>query len=138
MTWGKLVGATLIAWYGGLFCLAIYLGGDSTESLERRLSAAGIVVFVAIAIKGVAMTTALVGVRLQRRSNSRLSNTVLVILLIMLVPSVLSLIEDNDSLIWYENNYRQLSFMLYSTAFFGAWGMAHGTFSACRRWAHGP
>ena len=131
MTWGKLVGATLIAWYGGLLCLAIYLGGDSTESLERRFSAASVVVFVAIAIQGVAMTTALVGVRLERRSNSRLSNTVLVILLIMLVPSVLGLIEDNDSLIWYENNYRQLSFMLYSTALFSAWGITGAYRAMC-------
>ncbi len=123
MTWGKLVGATSIAWYGSLICLALYLGGDSIESLESRFAAAGIVVFAAIAVQGVAMTAALVGVRLERGVSSRLSNTVMIIVLIVLASNVLDLVNDNDSIRWYADDYRQLSFTLYSTALFAAWAV---------------
>ena len=131
MTWGKLVGATSVAWYGGLICLAIYLGNDSIESLGNRFSEAIIVIFSAIAVQGVAMTAALVGVRLERRVNSRLSNTVLVIVLILLGFNVLDLIKDYDWVRWYADDYHQLSFTLYSTVFFAAWGITGAYRAMC-------
>ena len=131
MTWGKLVGATSVAWYGGVICLALYLGNDSGESLEARFSEALIVVFAAIAVQGVAMTAALVGVRLERRVNSRLSNTVLIIVLILLGTNVLDLIKDHGWVRWHADDYHQLNFTLCSTALFAAWGITGAYRAMC-------
>ena len=123
MTWGKLLGSTSMAWYGGAICLVIYLGNGSGADQGHRLMTAGSIVFGALLAQTAAMTAGLVGMRLQRRITTRFSNTLLVVVLLVVLGQVLDVFDATDEILWYGIAADRLTFIACSTGVFAAWGI---------------
>ena len=121
MTWGKLAGATVMSWYGGLWCLLLFIGVSGAAAGLDVLSISILVVAVAIVAQGLALIGALVGLHRGKRAQARLSNFVVVLLLIFALPSVLSLTTAQHQLSWYGDDYRQLPFSTCAAAVFAGW-----------------
>jgi hypothetical protein len=131
MTWGKLLGSTSIAWYGGTICLAVYLGGGSAGDLDERLMLAGIVVFGAILAQTSAMTAGLLGMRLHRRISSRFSNALLIVVLIAVLVNVQDVFDTSEEILWYGIVADRLTLVLCSIAVFAAWGLTGAYRAMC-------
>lgn len=130
MTWGKLVGATSMAWLGGSICLLLYLVSHP-DSLEIRLLSVGIIISATIAIQGTAMMAALVAVHMEHRTNARLSNTAILLVLVAISFPVLNLVDGSDVVYWYGESYRRLPFTLIASVLFALWAIVGAYRSMC-------
>ena len=84
---------------------------------------AGSIVFGALLAQTAAMTAGLVGMRLQRRITTRFSNTLLVVVLLVVLGQVLDVFDATDEILWYGIAADRLTFIACSTGVFAAWGI---------------
>ena len=131
MTWGKLAGATVMSWYGGAWCLLVYAGGIERTQLTATAMACALVILAAIAAQSATLTGALIGLHLGRRAQTRLSNLVVILLLIFLLPNLLQIADAKDSLVWYGQPYAQLAFALGSALMLATWAVVGAVRTMC-------
>ena len=74
---------------------------------------------------------ALVGLRRGRRVQARLSNLLVVLLVIFVLPSALNLTNESAELSWYGARYRVLPFSVCATLVFAAWAILGATRAMC-------
>ena len=127
MTWGKLAGATSMAWYGGGWCLAVYLASGQGDDLRPRLATAALATLLAIMAQAGALLGALVGLHRGRRVQARLSNVLVVVLLIGVVPRAFSLPDAAAVLTWFGAMFDGLEFALAASAFYAGWALLGAT-----------
>ncbi len=132
MTWGKLAGATIIPWYAGGWCLAIFIGsraaGDQPDNLAATLVLAVIFALaVAVLAQGSALIYALVVLHRGGGLQSRLANLVMIALLVVLLPNLVSWIDPQTTVSWYTIELPQLPFMAVATSSFAAWAVLGAT-----------
>ena len=121
MTWGKVLGATAYAWYGGVMCLAVFFaaGGDS----RYRLTIVCICVCAAVLASSAALLSALLSIRRRGATASSTSNF-LVIIMFGAIASFLANALPGDGLIrWYGVDYYFADLLLYSLFVFAAWAL---------------
>ncbi len=124
MVWGKLFGSSVFAWYGGLFCLAMYLLGNlGRMPLSLLVTLAVVVVLVAITFQAMGLISGLMSMR----ANQRNRNMGLLILLVLVFGSLImpQLAGDEmhlyNSRRWHGLEMSQLDFILYSAVSWCGW-----------------
>ena len=125
MTWGKLLGATLFTWYGGLICLMVFLYASLSMSAP---SFGGIKGVIALAACGVLLHAAAMAATLQAAqkgwvATNRWSTFMLVLLLLMIGPGLSSFATQNEMLSWYGIEMAHLDFITASLVAFAAWAV---------------
>ncbi|MGB1882460.1 MAG: hypothetical protein ACPHUF_01030 [Gammaproteobacteria bacterium] len=129
MTWGKLLGATLMPWYAGAVCLALYMnfaGGDQ-EAPATVLTYS----LLAVILQAFALTIALVATHLDRRVRARLNLLLMLVLLSLVLPDLarLGMPQFNElsvlgqSIFWYGVELDGTAFTLTMAAIFAAWAI---------------
>ncbi len=125
MTWGKLLGATLFTWYGGLICLMAFLYASLSMSAPRFGGIKGV---IALAACGVLLHAAAMAATLQAAqkgwvATNRWSTFMLVLLLLMIGPGLSSFATQNEMLSWYGIEMAHLDFITASLVVFAAWAV---------------
>ncbi len=130
MTWGKLIGATLMPWYGGAMCLALFVihhPGAHASAIAWSAFAA----LLALTAQAFALCAALVRVHLERRVRARLSIVIVMFLLSLVLPELAQLavpgfgpLRDIGGVIsWYGRVYPGMAFNLALLGAFAAWAV---------------
>ncbi|MGE0861277.1 MAG: hypothetical protein AB7P42_19340 [Gammaproteobacteria bacterium] len=123
MTWGKLAGTTVLAWYGGACCLLVYAGSGGFAQGRAAWLTLAFATCAAIIAQSGALLAALVGMHRGRAVQARLGNLLVVALLIWVMPKVTSVSADGDAVRWFGLTFAQLPFAAASAACFAAWAL---------------
>jgi hypothetical protein len=133
MMWGKLLGSTAYAWFGGLICLAVMLAG---LAVHRGLAVAGLEAIYYLALGAIAQASAFLASLIaihRRQSVSRLNAfvcqlvgiaaAVVVVWVWSIADPVSALvgIPHVDVLLWWGRSLDATWFLLASLALFAAW-----------------
>ena len=123
MTYGKLVGATVFAWYGGAICIALFVLTGMGWLDAPVLKLAGLVVAAAVLCHAVAFNATLMSA--QRNPGTRTSSGLLwvLVLLIAIGPLRGLLTVDDRTLAWWGETYAVMTFVLASAVVFAAWAV---------------
>lgn len=123
MTWGKLFGATVFAWYGGALCLAVYLfaardlPGIGAPSVALALVAAGVL------LHAFAMAVTLQSVQKGWATGSRWATLLPVIIFFAVGPALGGVAIRNGTLFWLGVRVGAVEFLLASILIFAAWAV---------------
>lgn len=123
MTWGKLLGSTAFAWYGGLLCLGVMLAAWPREWPYPAGIMITCVVGGAVGVQALALLTSLLAARKGLR-RTRWRGIVLIPLLLIftgLSNTVFSLFTQ--SVVWWDSPYATLPFVLGSTLLWAVWAV---------------
>ena len=117
MTWGKLIGATVMSWYAGLCCLLLFVGSGTSTNAHDALLMTLLVIAVAVLAHALALIGALVGLHRGSGLQSRFANLLVLVLLVFMLPNVMSLIDPHGTVLWYGYSLQRLAFGLFVTVF---------------------
>lgn len=131
MTWGKLTGATVLAWYGGGWCALIYLWSAAPGTHGQQLLALVALAASALAAQALAMTAALIGMHGARRPRSRLMSSLLLLALALTLPALFDLFDPHARIAWYGWSWRRLDFVLVSALCAAAWSVCAAYRTMC-------
>ena len=121
MTWGKLCGATVFAWYGGIFCLAIHV--YSTRDLPQAAGVKTALAFAAVAVllQAFAMAATLQSAQKGWTAGTRWYIFLPLALVFVLGPTLGSHSVRQGTLLWGGVEFSSLDFLLVSAVVFAAW-----------------
>ncbi|MBI4695777.1 MAG: hypothetical protein HY749_17365 [Gammaproteobacteria bacterium] len=123
MTWGKLFGATSVAWTGGALSLAAYLGAQREAlSLHPWLVAAACVAG-AVFVQGLSLLGALTLARRSKRVKTVFGSRVAAALLAIGWAYLAGIARGEDALDWYGIAWPRLPFTVVALALFAAWAV---------------
>lgn len=131
MTWGKLAGATVLAWYGGGWCALIYLWAAAPGTLGQHVLGSAAIAATALAAQALAMTAALIGMHGARRPRSRLLSALVLLALALALPALFDLLDPHARITWYAWSVQRLDFVLASALCAAAWGVAAAWRTMC-------
>lgn len=123
LTWGKLFGGTLFAWYGGVICLAVWLvsswaqGHGWSWALLVGLVAAG------VGLQAVSLITALAALRRGAALARRGGAWWIVLLLVFPLLGGLPRHELDGELRWWELSFAVVPFYAAMAVVFAAWAV---------------
>ncbi len=123
MVWGKLLGSTLYAWYGGLICLLTYIV-TSQQVLTYIDGTTLLVHWLSMLLLGVsAQAFGLIGGILQQGRGARSGSIFWLFLLLLLWLPLIGNSRDllQGSAYWYGIHYDGVPFFLASITMFTAW-----------------
>ena len=120
MSWGKLFGSTVFAWYGALICLIVYIFTAFQSGESDVILTAVFMVLVSIFAQAIAMLTSLQSVRSFHRSAS---TGFMVAGILVSIPLLNIGFRDAGSVQWYDNNYRTFYFLLIAVMCFTGWSL---------------
>jgi len=131
LTWGKLVGATLMPWYAGAMCLALYFVYRPAASLDESLTWAAHVTLIAIVAQVLAQIGALISVHRQRHVRTGMNVVLVLALLGLLLPALTGLTVPSREtvgasrgvVIWYGRPWDSDAFTLTLLAQTMAWAI---------------
>jgi hypothetical protein len=131
MTWGKLVGATLMPWYGGAICLALYFVYRPAFGLDESFTWATHVILVALGTQALALTGALITVHRQRHVRTGMNIVLVLALLGLLLPAFGSLLVPAGDTVgvlggavnWYTRRWAGNAFTLMLLGLVAAWAI---------------
>ncbi len=143
MTWGKLFGSTIYAWYGGLLCLMVFAATAGDLPPIQRIQYVGLMLFAALLAHGVGLLSGLLLVRSRRDRESapqRRTPVYVVVVLGMLVLMPVLLERHRHLLQWFGFDARDLYFVLGSVILFAGWAVAgaHRLMRAELQYRNGP
>lgn len=143
MVWGKLFGSSVFAWYGGLFCLLMFLFGNLGRMPVSLLVIESVIaVLAAISFQAMGIISGLMSMR----ANQRNRNMGLLILLVLVFGSMImpQFVGDSlhlyDSKQWHGIAMSQLDFMLFSAISWCGWTL-YGAYRMMRsemQYRNGP
>ena len=126
MTWGKLFGSTIYAWYLSALCLAFYFFGYPLDEI-RAEDLKGVVSVAALAV--VFQGTCFISSLESPRADTKRSRPGIGILFLLLAVtfgrglfSGAASISSGD-ISWYDAKYSRENFLLVSTVVFAAWAL---------------
>ena len=124
MVWGKLFGSSVFAWYGGLFCLLMFLFGNIGQvPLLEIVIVIVVAVLTAITFQALGIISGLMSLR----ANQRNRNMGLLILLVLMFGAMIMPQFAGDSIHLYDNKQwhgfamSQLDFILFSAVSWCGW-----------------
>ncbi len=123
MTWGKLLGATVMSWYAGLCCLLLFVGSGASTDARDALLMTVLVVAVAVLAHALALIGALVGLHRGSGLQSRFANLLVLVLLVFMLPNVMNLIDPHGTVLWYERSLPRLAFGTVTALLFAGWAV---------------
>jgi hypothetical protein len=126
MTWGKLLGATVIPWYAGLCCLLPFVFSQGAINYHD-----GLVVLLGLAVAVLAQATAMIYALLTLHrgggQQSRTNSVFVVLLLLVVLSNAADLIDAQATLSWYAFDLPRLPFVTVATISFAAWAVLGAT-----------
>ncbi|MEQ8230840.1 MAG: hypothetical protein RKL32_03940, partial [Gammaproteobacteria bacterium] len=129
MTWGKLLGATLMPWYAGAIWLGILFGWRGERDLGEFAITALALVLAALLAQALALTSAIVTAHRVRDQRARLSIALALLLLALVLPPTFALVVPPGSLLpvaavtWFGHAVATTTFMLTLLALLAAWAV---------------
>lgn len=123
MTWGKLFGSTLFAWYGGALSLAVYVyAARDLPGIGGPVVALGLIAS-SVLLQSFAMAATLQSAQKGWASGSRWATFVPVLLFLFIGPGLVSFATRNVELVWFGVQFDSVNFLLVSTVIFSAWAV---------------
>lgn len=124
MTWGKLLGSTAFAWYGGLMALAVLVAVAPEEWSHSPLRLAALLAASGLLLQAVACLGGLAVARKGYARRGASGGWVLVLVLFVFGPGMLGVFSDAARPIdWWGGRYVFAGFLLGSVAAFAAWAV---------------
>lgn len=128
LTMGKLLGSPVYAWYGGAFCLAVYVIAVIRErEVGFVFQTVALMVGGAVLLQALSLLGSLLLVRRRADVNIERSGSGLLFVLLglFLIEPFLRLNSRSGSggVYWYDAQYALLDFGLVSIVIFGAWAI---------------
>lgn len=119
MTFGKLAGATVFAWYGGILCLLVFLACSPEISAPQI---AGMLVAGALLLQALALVG---GIAAARKGVVRSGPGGWAVAVLFLVggPSVAALSGNEEPVLWWGREWARADFMFCTLAVFAAWAV---------------
>ena len=127
MTWGKLIGATVMSWYAGLCCLLLFVGSGTSTNAHDALLMTLLVIAVAVLAHALALLGALVGLHRGSGLQSRFANLLVLVLLVFMLPNVMSLSDPHGTVLWYGYSLQRLAFGTVTAVLFAGWAVFGAT-----------
>ncbi len=133
MAWGKLLGSTAFAWYGGLICLGVFLVTASATSIRSPIQLGLSLVLLAIMLHASAIAAALHTSRAGASAHRRSIGILPLFLLLYIVPfAVARASGSKGAVIWYGIDFDGINFLLASSAAFAAWAVTGAYRAMCQ------
>ncbi len=137
LAWGKLLGSSLFAWYGGLFCLLVFAASTAAIPAEGRqmLKMLLFIIFAGTCIQTTMLASILTEFAKKREAaKMRVSSySIVALLLLMQVSSfVTPAYNAQETGHWFGMELHPFDIMLYSSLFFCLWGIV-GMYRAMRK-----
>ncbi len=123
MTWGKLFGSTLFAWYGGLLSLGVFVAAHLVSGGGlRSLKLAALMLFTAVAMQGLGLLGALLTMHRGAPGGRRYGGLfVLGLLGLFWLGGLLAPLDIAGQTRWYGRTFGSLDFALASVGAWSAW-----------------
>ncbi len=134
LTWGKLLGAPVYSWYGGVMCLVVYavvaFGRLPPAWAARNLA---LLALAALFVHGLALFGALLSVRNRASEGVRRSSSLALfgLLILALLMTVASPLDVPRAIEWYGYGLSQQRFALLSLIAWSAW-LVYGAYRLIR------
>lgn len=123
MTWGKLFGATVFAWYGGLISLAVYMyAARDLPGIGGPVVALGLVA-ASVLLHAFAMAATLQAAQKGWNTGSRWATFVPVLVFLFLGPGLVNFATRHEALVWFGIGFDSVEFLLTSVTVFSAWAV---------------
>lgn len=133
MTWGKLFGASLYAWYGGLIFLLTAIAALILDGQAQDWKWLGVIFSMVLLSQALGLLLSLLYVRSRPLEHSRVSSSIYLLVLIGLFMLGGKLAEDGEQgLSWYLWSWDVLDFALLSILLFWLWAVL-GAYRVMRR-----
>lgn len=123
MTWGKLLGATSYAWYGGVICLLIFILAGAGEFQKSPLLATSLLVFSALFFQAIMLQSGLFFVKNNQNIRSSVGIIFIVFVMLFVASPISVLLTQSEAISWWSNDYEPLNFTLASMIFYAAWAV---------------
>lgn len=124
MTWGKLLGATAFAWYGGLMALAVLLAAAPEGWTRSPLRLAGLLAAGGLLLQAVACLGGLAVARKGYARRGTAGGWALILILLVFGPGLLGFFSEATRPVdWWGSRYAFDRFLLGSVAVFAAWAV---------------
>src|SRR6185295_11370451 len=123
MAWGKLLGATSFAWYGGLMALVALLLAAPRGWTHPTGKVAALIALGSLLAQ---CLTCLAGVSAARKGYARqgtASAWLIVLLIVAVGPGTGFLSSEHIPVAWWHDRYDAMNFLLASVACFAAWSV---------------
>jgi len=121
MTWGKLFGATLVTWYAGCICIAIFL--VATDTFEQSLKIALLSILLSVLMQAGGLISALLGVRRQPDRGFSVSMFGVIAALVLIAVLLKDVLVIELEILWYGIAFKMLDFFVLSAGVFAAWSL---------------
>lgn len=141
MTWAKLIGSTLIVWYGALFCLvfiSIYYERDWYALVSGKVSYSTIEIIVTLILSGIfVQTTAFfAGLVIVRTGSAYYRSADIVVIFFSISTSifVLNYVQPggySEAVSWYGYDFDASTFLMASLFIFTGW-VLYGSYRVMR------
>ena len=140
LTWGKLFGSTVYAWYGALICIGIV----GLSSLDRSVVQA-IMIMLTLAAAGVlahavSLLASLAAIQKERKFTRSQTTALLLLGIIVAGPFMSVALNGPAHVPWFGTSYDGTGFLLWATVSYAAWAVV-GVHHLMRRelqMKHGP
>jgi hypothetical protein len=137
LAWGKLLGSSLFAWYGGLFCLLIFAASTAAMPADgwRMLKMLLFIIFAGTCIQTTMFASILTEFAKKREAaKMRVSSySIVAVLLLMQIASfAVPAYNTYDTVQWFGIELHPFDIMVYSSLFFCLWGTV-GMYRAMRK-----
>jgi hypothetical protein len=138
LAWGKLLGSSLFAWYGGLFCLLVFAASSAAIPAaegQQMLKMLLFIIFVGSCIQTTMFASILTEFAKKREAaKMRVSSysIVAVLLLAQISSFAAAACNAHDIAHWFGIRLHPFDIMLYSSLFFCLWGTV-GMYRAMRK-----
>jgi hypothetical protein len=124
MTWGKLLGATAFAWYGGLMALAVLVLAAPRDWTHSSAKIAALIVAASVLAQGVGAIAGLMVARKGPARQGAASSLVLLLVILLLGPGLGVFASLEQPVTWWGRDYGLVDFSLASAAVFALWALA--------------
>lgn len=124
MTWGKLLGATAFAWYGGLMALAVLVAVAPEGWTRSPLRLAALLAASGLLLQAVACLGGLAVARKGYARRGAAGGWALILILFVFGPGIFGFFSDTAGDVdWWGGRYAFANFLLGSVAAFAAWAV---------------
>jgi hypothetical protein len=132
MTWGKLFGSTMFAWYGGLIAIAAYLVMSEFSAPWRAPKVALTLIAFGVLSQAFAMAFTLQVAQKGWSAASRWVGMLQLLLLVICASSFSNILQNYPVVTWFGSQFQTPDFVLLATVVFALWAVFGAYREMCR------